>query len=219
MRMFVPCTVLLSTLSLSSCNNAAPKNADISSATPDTSTAAQVTLTAAVPTVYTWNTMRSGPSCLQQLRQLMDWYATQAETIKQFDFTPGATTDGPVRGGPYRVDMGMVDAYLDLLHKAGYFSASYVDSLRKNARLQEAILQRKQPAANTAATIPGLPLFALNYDDMLEQSEQFKFTVDQRNHTILFNDGTGLQRFVFDKNCKLLASKWLGYVPKQLLKQ
>ncbi|WP_046247017.1 hypothetical protein [Hymenobacter terrenus] len=164
------------------------------------------------PRRYTWATAATGPGCLPRLRAMMQWYGTQTENFRQAIFVDGQTVpdagqDGPPPApqGPFFVVPEAVDDYLATLRGSGFFSARYVATLRARAKTAAQGLERHQPPKDQLPSLDDFPLFALNYDDMMEQKAAFEFTAEQDGHIVTFDDGFTLMSFTFDTACKIDA--------------
>ena len=159
---------------------------------------------------YTWSAATTGS--LPRLKTMMSWYLTQADNIRQLDFLEGqdsenASDDGPAAApqGPWSVTFEVVDAYVSVLRKSGYFSDNYLRALTAKARAKQKELAHTQPPKNTVPSIEGLPLFPRNYDDMMSSRESLLFSLDSTGNTVVLNDGFTLRRFTFDATGKIEA--------------
>ena len=152
---------------------------------------------------YNWSTIKTGSAL--RLKAMMGWYLTQTDNMHQMDFIEGqAPADAPEDGpaplpqGPYSVTVEVVDAYVGILKKSGYFSDIYLHSLITKAHAKQKELEHAQPPKNTVPSIEGLPLFPRNYDDMMSRKESLLFSVDKSGNVVTLNDGFTLRRFTFD---------------------
>lgn len=157
---------------------------------------------------YMWSNAKTGP--LPRLKTMMNWYLTQADNMRQLDFVEGQTPknapdDGPapLPQGPWSVTFEVVDAYVNILKKSGYFSGNYLRALTANAHAKQKELAHTQSPKNIAPSIEGLPLFPRNYDDMMSDKESLTFSVDNSNTIVVLSDGFTLRRFTFDAKGKI----------------
>lgn len=166
-------------------------------------------------TTYSWSAAKTGPGNMPRLQAMMEWYSTQAENIKQMDFIEGqpepdgSDTDGPAPTprGPYDVTFDIVDAYLTLLRKSGYFSEHYLATLRAQAQTKQLALQKDKTQERNLPHMDEFPLFVANYDDMMSDKDSLHFTAEEAGKVITLNDGFSLQRFTFDTAGKIDSVK------------
>lgn len=148
---------------------------------------------------------------------MMRWYEIHTDEFRQATFVDGQPvvsdpdTAPPDPEGPFNIVGQTVDDYVDTLRRSGFFSPRYLTTLRARVTTTTDALERHQPPKDQMPSIDGIPLFALNYDDMMEQKSHFVFTVAQNGHIVTFNDGYSLMRFAFDSTCKIdsISSKQL----------
>lgn len=177
----------------------------------DTHTSAKHPVAAVVqlPVRYTWATGVTAPGCLPQLQAMMRWYETHTDEFRQATFVYGQPVTGdpdnapPDPEGPFTVVEGAVDDYLGTLRSSGFFSPRYLATLRARATATARALERHQPPNDQIPSVEDFPLFALNYDDMMERKNTFLFTTERGGRVAIFNDGFTLRRFVFDAACKI----------------
>lgn len=162
--------------------------------------------------VYSWEDAKTGPGYMPKVRSMMDWYATQADNIRQMDFIEGQpesnpSDDGPTPKprGPYDVTFDIVNDYLTILRKSGYFSEHYLTTLKAQAQAKQLALQKNRTTERNMPHIKGLPLFAANYDDMISRTGSLHFSAEEAGKVIVLNDGYSLERFVFDSTGKIDA--------------
>jgi len=168
------------------------------SATPDSTT------------VYTWNAAKTGPGHMPRLHNMMVWYGTKAEEILQMSFIEGqaetnVSDDGPPPEprGPYEVSFSIIDDYLNVLRKSGYFSERYLASVRVTAQSKQLWLDEHKSYNRQLANIKGLPLFPQNYEDMLSNKNALHFTIDKNKKIVVLNDNYTVRKFIFNDAGKI----------------